>query len=227
MSRAPHEGVRSVSCACAHQDAPLLRQLLLSGAAEQGGERLWLLRLLVAGLRGPADGAILRWALLQAHGSEEAFPAGCHQFQQLALRGRNALQEEDVVEPEAVEGPRCGELAGHGLPALNTRAGCKMRWMQATAAEMCCWRRRRFVAEQLMALHDSALADPALREAALRVLCCVHAAPAYAADLSQHAGDVVVLRCTHAHHTPDASLSLAASSALNVVGHAMTCLRVE
>ena len=50
-------------------------------------------------------------------------------------------------------------------------------------------RRRRFVAELLMALHDSALADSALREAALRVLCCVHAAPSYAADLSQQAGD--------------------------------------
>jgi hypothetical protein len=49
-------------------------------------------------------------------------------------------------------------------------------------------RRRRFVGELLMALHGSALADSALREAALRALCACPAAPSYAADLAQHAG---------------------------------------
>ena len=45
---------------CLIQDAPLLRQLLLSGAPDQAGERLWLLRLLAAGFQGPADGDIFR-----------------------------------------------------------------------------------------------------------------------------------------------------------------------
>lgn len=42
------------------QDAPLLRQLLLSGSPDQAPERLWLLRLLSAGMRGPEDGDIFR-----------------------------------------------------------------------------------------------------------------------------------------------------------------------
>lgn len=52
------------------QDPPLLRQLLLSGAADEGGERLWLLRLLAAGLRSPADGAIFRCLV-----GSQVFPA--------------------------------------------------------------------------------------------------------------------------------------------------------
>jgi len=49
-------------------------------------------------------------------------------------------------------------------------------------------RRRRFVAERLMALHDSALADAPLRALALRALCAAAAAPELAADLVLRAG---------------------------------------
>ncbi|CAL8471989.1 g11531 [Coccomyxa elongata] len=49
--------------------------------------------------------------------------------------------------------------------------------------------RRRFVAELLMSLHDSPLADAAMRGVALQTICSGPAsAPMYAADLVQHAG---------------------------------------
>lgn len=65
----------------------------------------------------------------------------------------------------------CGAL----LPVTSER-GC---W--------CC--RRRFVAELLMSLHDSPLADAAMRGVALQTICSAPAsAPMYAADLVQHAG---------------------------------------
>ncbi|KAK9836971.1 hypothetical protein WJX81_003433 [Elliptochloris bilobata] len=48
--------------------------------------------------------------------------------------------------------------------------------------------RRRFIAERLMALHDSPLADASLRAIALRALCSAAAAPELAADLVLRAG---------------------------------------
>lgn len=42
------------------QEAPLLRQLLSSSAAEHAAERLWLVRLLAAGFRGQEEGNIFR-----------------------------------------------------------------------------------------------------------------------------------------------------------------------
>ncbi|BDA47572.1 probable nucleolar pre-ribosomal-associated protein 1 at C-terminar half [Coccomyxa sp. Obi] len=51
--------------------------------------------------------------------------------------------------------------------------------------------RRRFVAELLMSLHDSPLADAAMRGVALQTICSAPgSAPMYAADLVQHAGVV-------------------------------------
>lgn len=50
-------------------------------------------------------------------------------------------------------------------------------------------RRRRFIAERLMALHDSPLADALLRALALRALCSAAHAPELAADLVLRAGN--------------------------------------
>ena len=43
------------------QEVPLVAQLLAAGGSAQAAERAWLLRLLAAGLRGPADGPLYRF----------------------------------------------------------------------------------------------------------------------------------------------------------------------
>jgi hypothetical protein len=45
---------------CGVQEVPLLNKLLLSGNPTHVAERGWLLRLMIAGLRGPGDGSLYR-----------------------------------------------------------------------------------------------------------------------------------------------------------------------
>ena len=50
-------------CPWRAQEVPLVAQLLADGGSMQAVGRAWLLRLLAAGLRGPSDGPLYRWAL--------------------------------------------------------------------------------------------------------------------------------------------------------------------
>ena len=55
--------------------------------------------------------------------------------------------------------------------------------------------RRRFVAELLMSLHDSPLADAQTRRSAMHALTAATHLPAYAKDLLNRAGEPGLLTC--------------------------------
>lgn len=72
-----------------------------------------------------------------------------------------------------------------------------------------------------MSLHDSPLADAAIKEVVLHTLCAApHSAPMYAADLVQHAGlhsALLVTRLTHAERVLNYDVELLSCQGQEVV----------